>query len=280
LHGTSKVVVAVVVPLIGVALIALLAVFFWRKRNQGRANEDARRKEVEEYGYNPNSDMTGGTGSGGAGSSNGEEMIENDGEGYRGWGSTNGGRKSSNLASSTGTAVPLSPGGIGFSDGGYSHDGGYAHGGGNGNGLPISPSASTFPTGTATSTDGDNSNAPLIHRPESGASVIGAMTGPLASSNNGGIHRGPSNASSNYSAMSHSDGSDGGMPPTQYDAQYYGADGYENYSGPPYQQYGDNGGHQPPPLIRDVSARRNTRIETPTNQHFPQQGNSGIAQNF
>jgi len=265
-----------VVPIVGVALIALFAILFWRRRQNGRIAEEARRKEVEEYGYNPNSDMAGGSGSGGAGSTNGDEMVENDGEGYRGWGSTNGGRKSSQLASSTGTAQPLSPGGMVFTDGVYP-DGGYAHGG-----SGVSPSGSTFPAGTITSTDGDNSNSPLIQRPESGASVIGAMTGPQASGNTGGVHRGPSNASSNYSTMSHSDGSDGGIPPTQHDAQFYSGDGtYDNYSGNAYQQYEENGNYpMAPPVIRDVQARRNTRIETPTNLHYPQQGNSGIAQNF
>ena len=54
------------------------------------------------------------------------------------------------------------------------------------------------------------------------------------------------------------------------------------YNDPGYYQpgpYGDNsygGGQQP--VIRDVQARRNTRIENPS--VFPQQGNSGIAQNF
>jgi hypothetical protein len=69
-----------------------------------------------------------------------------------------------------------------------------------------------------------------------------------------------------------------------------GYDGTNNYSSPHgYQAYTPEVGAygvpaqyqpQPPPVIRDVTARRNTRIETPTSAHFPQQGNSGIAQNF
>jgi hypothetical protein len=57
--------------------------------------------------------------------------------------------------------------------------------------------------------------------------------------------------------------------------EYYDNQGY-------YQQgpYGNNDpyGAGQQPVIRDVSARRNTRIENPS--VFPQQGNSGIAQNF
>lgn len=53
---------------------------------------------------------------------------------------------------------------------------------------------------------------------------------------------------------------------------------YYDESMPQHGPYGDGtygGGH---PVIRDVPARRNTRIENPS--VFPQQGSSGIAQNF
>ncbi|KAI5857102.1 hypothetical protein BZA05DRAFT_424048 [Tricharina praecox] len=275
LTGTTKIVVAVVVPIIGVALIAIVLLFLWKKRRRDKENSEMRRKEVEDYGYNPNSApaaAVGGT------SSNGDElpyeMAENT-VGYRGWGST---RKASNMGSSmpssVGTAQPMSPA---FPEGVHHQD--------NYNGFPTSPTASNYPVGTAPS-DGGMSNAPLIttppgYRPEStDSSVVAAMTGPQTA-NNPGIRRGISNASSNYSVQSVSDQSDVGMPPGPYDSHYYGADGaYEdphNYSarfdnGQDYTQY--------PPVIREVQARRNTQIETPTNTHFPQQGNSGIAQNF
>jgi len=227
-----------------------------------------RRKEVEDYGYNPNSApviAVGGT------SSNGDElpyeMAENT-VGYRGWGST---RKAANMGPSmsppnVGNAQPISP----VYPEGMQHQDNYG-------GFATSPTAPS---------DGGLSNAPLIttppgYRPEAeDSSVIATMTGPTSGNpGNPGIRRGISNASSNYSVQSASDQSDNGMPPGPYD--FYGANGsYEdanNYSarfdsGPEYTQY--------PPVIREVQARRNTQIETPTNTHFPQQGNSGIAQNF
>jgi len=232
-----------------------------------------RRKEVEDYGYNPNSApvaAVGGT------SSNGDElpyeMAENT-VGYRGWGSTRKALNMGSMPSSVGTGQPLSP----VFPENVHHQDNY--------GFATSPTTSTYPGGTAPS-DGGMSNAPLIttppgYRPETAdSSVVAAMTGPQTS-NNPGIRRGISNASSNYSVQSTSDQSDVGIPQAPYDPHYYGADGgYEdahNYSarfdnGQDYVQY--------PPVIREVQARRNTQIETPTNTHFPQQGNSGIAQNF
>ncbi|KAL0638531.1 hypothetical protein Q9L58_002467 [Maublancomyces gigas] len=292
MSGTTTVVVAVVIPIIGVALIAIALLFMWKRRQKTKANAEARRKEVEEYGYNPNNDPHGGAaavaGIGVARSSSNEEtlyeMTESDATGYRGWGSTNGGRKALNMGSSVGTSGQT---GMGFSDGGFSQQQGSAMGSGpeGYTGVATSPSASTFPIANSPSVDG--SNAPLIHgnRPATAdSSVIGAMNGPVSAENSGGIHRGISNASSNYSAMTQSDQSDLGQPLSQHDAQYYGVDdGYEEayYSSrnPSHSYPGDNG-YGPAPVIRDVSARRNTRIETPTDTHFPQQGNSGIAQNF
>jgi len=294
LNGTTRVVVAVVVPIIGVALIAIALLFLWKRRQKSKADEEARRKEVEEYGYNPNQSPHGGA-AGGAAAARGidgeegqYEMADNEASGYRGWGSTNGGRKVSGMGSSVATSQqPLSPVGMSFSEGGYNRPlegpDGYA-------GVATSPSASSFPAGNTPSTDG-HSNAPLINdrgNPPSTAdsSVLGAMNGPQTADNTEGIHRGISNASSNYSAVTHSTQSDTGQPLSHHDAQYYGADAaYEDgyyYSGNPPHQYPDDAGYSQAPVIRDVQARRNTRIETPTNTHFPQQGNtgSGIAQNF
>jgi hypothetical protein len=96
--------------------------------------------------------------------------------------------------------------------------------------------------------------------------------GPAAENRGGNtnnVHRGPSNASSSYSAAGRSDGSaEGGV------GVAYGGPGY-------YDQYTDNpygaqaSGAQP--VIRDNPARRNTRIENPS--HYPQQS-AGISQNF
>lgn len=79
------------------ALIILAGLFFWRKRKAKRHAEEERRKEVEDYSYNPNADPTipAVAGMGGAGGSDGYEMREDASSGYRGWGSTT-------LAGSTG----------------------------------------------------------------------------------------------------------------------------------------------------------------------------------
>lgn len=92
--------------------------------------------------------------------------------------------------------------------------------------------------------------------------ILGAM-GPSAANNRADVRRGPSNASSSYSATGRSEGSDsglyGGGPAAYYDQYSQGA-------------YGDGGA-----VIRDNPARRNTQIENTS--HFPQQS-AGIAQNF
>jgi LPXTG-motif cell wall-anchored protein len=280
LNPTAKVVIAVVVPIVGVALIAIALLFFWKKRRRDKEMvAEQRRKEVEDYSFNPNS-PAGAMITGGANSSNGEDAPYNMSEsaGYRGWGSTNGGRKVP-IGASVGSAPAFSPVGMAYTENTYVDSNGYK-------GIAPSPGAP--------STDGGMSNAPLINpsqgnRPGTADSgpTIGGVAGGIVGNGQGpknadheGIRRGISNASSNYSAMTVSDNSDG-IPPGPYDAQYYAADGgYDeghNYSGP-YQQYPDAA--YVPPVIREVSARRNTQIETPASHHYPQQGNSGIAQNF
>lgn len=158
--------------------------------------------------------------------------------GYRGWGTTSAGRKASTNLSSGMGGVPMSHG-------------------------------ATPSEGTVHYSDGD--------RPDSGEmesiGVLGAA--PVAANNrNGDIHRGPSNASSAYSAANHSEASEEShMSAVHPSGGYYGENPY----------YGDHtgGAHGPDdyqPVIRDVQARRNTRIENPG--VFPRQGNAGIAQNF
>lgn len=272
-------VVAVVVPIVGVALIAMILLFFYKKRKRDRENTEQRRKEVEDYRYNPNSTPLAGAPAGGheeAGYDIGmkDTSTASSSLGYRGWGSTAksgavGGRKTSNMSSSAGSTMPLTPG---FQDNTYREESIGEYG-------PVSPS---FPSGS----EGTVSGAPLMRTATAEGSVVAPMSGPNAFDNDG-IHRGISNASSNYSTVTRSDHSDSGVPSgAQYEGQYYNADGGyddgQNYSGHAYQQYqnGQPGGYPSPPVIRDVEARRNTRIETPTSSHFPQNANSGIAANF
>ncbi|CAH0059351.1 unnamed protein product [Clonostachys solani] len=224
LKTDAKVAIGVVVPIAGIALIAIAALFFWRKRKARLAAEEERRKEVEDYSYNPNADPTiPGVVDGGY------EMNEDTSGGYRGWGTTT-------LASSNGrkASTTLSGGKNAYSD-------------------PASPTQA--PIGVARS-DGE---------------ILGAMN------NNGnsravGVDRGPSNASSSYSAANRSDGSDiqGGVSYGQ-GATYYDVQDQEPYTDGHY--------HDTPaqPVIRDNPARRNTRIENTS--HYPQQS-AGISQNF
>jgi hypothetical protein len=239
--------VAVVVPVVCVALIVLGLIFWWRKRKARKLAEEERRKEVEEYGFNPNNDPTL------------PPMATNsygeDGQaGYRGWGTTsntNGRKASTNLSSGAGGV------GLAVSDNGSGA--GYHH--------AASPSDGTIQY----SEDGPHSDDSIT--------ALGAV--PAAASNrNPDIHRGPSNASSAYSAAGRSEGSEEspitGAPPA---ANYYDDNPYYHDVHSQQNPYSDNPyGGNPPPVIRDVQARRNTRIENP--DVFPKQGNAGIAQNF
>ncbi|KAF2002756.1 hypothetical protein P154DRAFT_137467 [Amniculicola lignicola CBS 123094] len=236
----GKTAIAVVVPVVVVAALVIAGILLWRRRKQRKIAEEARRKEVEEYGFNPNHDPT----LPAVGMAT--EMAE-DQSGYRGWGNT---QTSSNRKASTTLAS-----GMTYSDS-NSNPGGYQ--------SPNSPTTDA------------QSNDPLVNgRRETldseGIAALGA--GPNASNNRSDIpHRGPSNASSSYSAANRSD--DGDYPiPINNPQDYYPDTGYYQ-PGP----YGEAYGASQQPVIRDVSARRNTRIENPT--VFPQQGNSGIAQNF
>ncbi|RDW62811.1 hypothetical protein BP5796_11113 [Coleophoma crateriformis] len=253
LSSGGTIAVAVVVPIVAVALIAAAIIFFWRKRKQRKDAEELRRKEVEEYGYNPNNDPTL-PAVGGAGSDGPFEMREGS-SGYRGWGTTavaSSGRKASTTLS-----------------GGNSANGA----------IGQAYSGETSPTqGPGSDARSGDALVGPDGRPLSETEGMGAM-GPAASANRpGDINRGPSNASSSYSAANRSDGSgDGPIPGGSYGANYYSN---EQYGQNPYDTYGSPPGRSEmsgQPVIRDVSARRNTRIENPS--HFPQQS-AGISQNF
>jgi hypothetical protein len=255
----------VVVPIAAVALLVLAGIYLWRRRRQRKDAEEERRKEVEDYGYNPNADPTiPAVGAVGA-ASNSYEMKEDAGGGYRGWGST------TLAGSSTGRKASTTMSG----------------------GAGAAYSDATSPTRGAVSDtrSGEGLVNDGTHSPE--GEILGAM-GPSAANNQSNVKRGPSNASSSYSAGGHSDGSGegpigvayGGGPGT-YD-QYgnnnpYAAEGGQGpYGGNNNYQQGGQGAGRPTelagqPVIRDNPARRNTRIESPS--HFPQQS-AGISQNF
>jgi len=255
-HGLGTggtIAVAVVVPIVAVALIVLAGIFFWRKRKARKDAEELRRKEVEEYGYNPNNDPTL-PGVVAGGSDGPFEMREDGSSGYRGWGTT--AVASSGRKASTTLSGGQSAGGIGMA---YSEGTSPTHG-------PVSDTRSDNPL-----VDGNG-------RPLSGETEVLGALGPAAAGNRtGDINRGPSNASSSYSAANRSDGS-GDAPVAggaYYNNQYDTGNPYSDgqYGSPPQGRAEMSG----QPVIRDVQARRNTRIENPS--HFPQQS-AGISQNF
>lgn len=286
--------VAVVVPLFAVALIVAGLVFFFKKRKAKRSAKEMRREEMEEYVYNPNQDpnlppaaaAAAGVGSGGAGSADDDDGdLYDEGQadpaGYRGWGATPAAasrKMSGTMSNGTG------PIGVALSE----------DDGGGGGGAPA-----PAPIGVASSTTGPSlsptfpsrsdtvSGDPLLRRGQTpqelpDSEVVSELGGaPVAG---GGarrdIHRGPSNASSSYSVANRSDASGEGSIPGHagYPAHHYGQhEGpYDDMSRPPVPYDGPYGPGQP--VIRDVQARRNTRIENPS--VYPAPGNAGIAQNF
>jgi hypothetical protein len=247
--------VAVVVPVASVTLIIIALLFWWRKHKARKIAEEERKQEIEDYRFNPNDPALPAVGVAGN-YDRMSEMKDGNNSGYRGWGATSNSRKMSNNMSG------MSGPGIAISDNG-SHPGFV---------QPVPPTYDPAPYPE------EEFPAELA-----GEEPIGALnaTLPLSSSSRHerDIRRGPSNASSAYSAANRSDASEDiplpGVPPAQYyESAYYN-------DGPPQQgPYADShpygGGLQP--VIRDVQARRNTRIENPS--IFPQQGNAGIAQNF
>ena len=256
-----------VVPIVVIALLVVGLLFFWKQRKARKNAEEQRKKEMEEYGFNPNNDPT--LPAVGAAYENKSEEAE-DGVGYRGWGTTNSAttrKPSTNLGSGRGGI------GVAVSDGGSN---------GGGHGYQTSPS-----NGTERPSDGRSSD-PLVGspgaRPNSGDSdlaPLGATPVAGGARQERDIHRGVSNASSAYSiGPARSEGSDENPVPTEAPAgPYYHEDSpyYHDGQGQPgYYEDTAFGGAQP--VIRDVQARRNTRIEKPTVS--PQQGSSGIAQNF
>ncbi|TID15684.1 pH-response regulator protein palA/RIM20 [Venturia nashicola] len=170
------------------------------------------------------------------------EMMEDD-SGYRGWGAAT---TTSNKKASTAISSGLHP----SSDGGYH--------------SPGSPNASDKQSGDPLVTG-------AARRSTMDSETIGALGGAPAAAAAENIRRGPSNASSSYSMGAHSNGSNDAPNPVggndyYTDNMYYGGTPYEN-SGPGQEA-----------VIRDNPARRNTQIQR--GNIYPQQGSSGIAQNF
>lgn len=223
---------------------------------------------MEEYGFNPNNDPT--LPAVGAVYGESKSPDAEDGVGYRGWGTTNSAttrKPSTNLGSGHGGI------GVAVSDGG-SNGGGYGHQ------KSSSPGMGQPPEGQL----GDAVIGSPGARPTTGDSDLAALgAAPVAGAarQDKGVHRGPSNASSAYSnGPARSEGSDDLPLPGGGQAGPYYHDDSPYYNDVPGQPgaYGDNSYGAGQPIIRDVQARRNTRIEKPS--VFPQPGNSGIAQNF
>jgi hypothetical protein len=264
LSSGGVIAVAVIVPIAAVVLLALGLLFFWKKRKARKAAEEERKKEIEEYGFNPNRDPTLAPVGAAAYAGNGSETIE-DNSGYRGWGAASSTQRkaSTHLSSGRGGA-----GGPALSDS-SSNPGGYAY-----QGSGTTPAAS----------EGQPSEL-MANSDMMGALVEAAAVGSAVGrrQSNKEIQRGPSNASSAYSnGRAQSQLSDetavpgaGNGAPGPY---YHEEPPYYNETVPQHGPYGDGsyGGEQP--VIRDVQARRNTRIEKAP--AFPPQGNSSVATNF
>jgi len=254
----------VVVPIAGVALLVFAAIFLYRRRKARKEAEEERRKEVEDYAYNPNADPT--IPAVGLVSDDRYEMREDGGSGYRGWGSTT-------AAGSTGRKASTTLSGGGVTGAAYSDHGTAASPTRGGN---YSDARSGEPLM-------DGSHHSGSYSPE--GEILGQM-GPPAAQNRevmGNLHRGPSNASSSYSAAAPSDTSGDvgvGMAYGSGNNHYNQYAGGNPYADPTYND-APQGGRPTElpgqPIIRDNPARRNTRIENPS--HYPQQS-AGIAQNF
>jgi hypothetical protein len=233
-----------------VVVAALLAfgILLWRRRNRKKVAEEERRKEMEAYGYNPNQDPTL--------APVGSDVLSEDTSGYRGWGPSGAvaapHRKASTNASSGAAQFSDTTAATAYTPGSPTH-GGPAY---DAYSPDQAPSHARHPTGDS------ETIGQLGMGPTAGAGAAAAAAG--------GLRRGPSNASSTYSAGDHSAG--GG------EAQYHGAhelyaDNNGYYQPGPYELNGNGGGQ---PIMRESPARRLTQVQE-ANVH-PQHG--GIARNF
>lgn len=246
------------IPIVAIAALLLFGFWFWRKRKARKSAEEMRKNEMAEYGFNPNNDPS--LAPAGASYQEDQSEMTEDNSGYRGWGATTSNRKTSRTL---GSSQP------GMSDSG-SQPGGYYQQS-SPNAYSDAYSADPLMQGHAEGGDGVGALG--------GAAAAGAAGGVAAGGlgrnrSQGGVRRGPSNASSAYSNNAPSEAS---SDAPSVPRPYYEQEVYNEFSQPQHGPYGDGsyGGEQP--IVRDVQARRNTRIErAPT---FPQQ-QGGISQNF
>lgn len=210
---------------------------------------------MEAYGYNPNDDPTLP-----AVAAGGEGFAEEMDAGYRGWGAPGTvGRKTSTNASSGGGGV------AGFSDGSTLHQG------------PVSPTYRGGAVSPEQALQQHHRNGTMDSDTIGAAGTTAAAAGGVAAAGSGGapLHRGPSNASSTYSAGGTSHQSaDYPIPvmPQEYfhdNAYYQGNTPYDAYNG-------GNGVQGGQAVMRESPARRLTQIQEAEVQ--PQHG--GIARNF
>lgn len=256
-----------------VAAAIIFGILFWRRRRNRKEAEEQRKNEMAEYGFNPNNDPTLPVGV--AAYTDGESEA-NDDSGYRGWGATTvSNRKTSTTLGSNSRAAAMGGATGAMSDGG-SQAGGYNQ---------PSPSAGAGSDGTQEPLMQAHQDttvpAAVAGGAVGGAAVTGATLAALNSNSarnqrfSSSIHRGPSNASSAYSAGGARSEVSSEHNPMPAPYAYQEEVPYNIYN-EGQNPYGDGAQHNETPVIRDVQARRNTRIErAPT---FPQQG--GIAQNF
>ena len=258
----GKIAIAVVVPIAAVALLFIVGLFFWRKRRARKHEEEQRKQDLKDYAYNPNDPTIpplDGVDS--------YEMKEDTSAGYRGWGT-------STLASSVGLGPSTTMSGGGAAGQPYSDM----------TTLLVAP-GSDSPSGEHTRSDGADS-------PE--GEILGAMGPPASHNRNGDIRRGPSNASSRYSAGAGSEDSEGRAIGIAYGTTGYPpqSTGYEQYSGGnpysenPYAFAPAPPGGRPVPdpsaneaggqaIIRDNPSRRTAQI-----RNSPNPPQLGISHNF
>lgn len=257
-----------IIPIVAVAALVVLGIWFWRRRKAKKSAEEERKNEMAEYGFNPNNDPTLPAVGAAAYTDVGSESQGD--SGYRGWGTTNSNTRkpSTTLGSNSRNAAVAGAAAGHFSDHG-SQPGGY--------GAYDHPSSN----GTGNVSDGFSSDPLVNGHPENGDGVAALGVSNLNRNNQAGVQRGPSNASSAYSQGRPISESSADVPSLPSHYQYQEEVPYNIYNDvqPGHGPYGDGtyGGAGEQPVIRDVQARRNTKIErAPT---FPQtQG--GISQNF
>ena len=264
LSSGGTIAIAVVIPIVAIALIIAFLIFFFKRRNRRDQEKKDIQKQMAEYGYNPNNDATL-IPAAAAYTDNASETAEEN-NGYRGWGNTSSTQRKPSTTMGSGNKRVAN--GNALSDDSY----GYANGAHN----AYSPEPLS----------GDTLNGPG-ELAATGVGVGAAGAALARHTSNSDVHRGPSNASSAYSSgqgqrSELSADEAPGMPGPYYHEEVphniyneashrQGPYGDGTYGGPPA------GGNQP--MVQNVGARQNPRIERTPN--FGQQGGGpSIAQNF